>query len=73
VARYSGQPDYRVCPRDEKLTRPSFGYLQVELSVDDPQAYTEPWTVTLEQLIQVDTAMLEEICLDDERDVALYQ
>lgn len=57
----------------ERLTRPSFGYLQIELTVDDPKAYTEPWTVTLEQLIQVDTAMLEEICLDDERDVALYQ
>lgn len=56
----------------EKLTRPSFGYLQIELTVDDPKAYTKPWTVTLEHLIQVDTAMLEEICLDYERDVALY-
>ncbi len=57
----------------ERLTRPSFGYLEIELTVDDPKAYTEPWTVTLEHLIQVDTAMLEEICLDYERDVELYQ
>jgi len=57
----------------ERLTRPSFGYLQIELTVDDPKAYTEPWTVTLEHLIQVDTAMLEEICMDYERDVELYQ
>jgi hypothetical protein len=57
----------------EKLTRPSFGYLNIELTVDDPKAYTEPWTVTLEHLIQVDTAMLEEICMDYERDVELYQ
>jgi hypothetical protein len=56
----------------ERLTRPSFGYLQIELTVDDPKAYTKPWTVTLEHLIQVDTAMLEEICLDYEQDVALY-
>ena len=57
----------------ERLTRPNFGHLQIELTVDDPKAYTEPWTVTLEHLIQVDTAMLEEICLDYERDVELYQ
>jgi hypothetical protein len=56
----------------EKLTRPSFGILQIELTVNDPKAYTEPWTVTLEHLIQVDTAMLEEICMDYEQDVALY-
>jgi hypothetical protein len=29
--------------------------------------------VTIEMAAQVDTAMLEEICLDDEQDVRLYQ
>jgi hypothetical protein len=57
----------------ERLTRPSYGYLQIELTVDDPKAYTEPWTVTLEHLIQVNTAMLEEYCMDYEQDVALYE
>lgn len=57
----------------ERLTRPSFGYLKIELTVDDPKAYTEPWTVNLEHLIQVDTAMLEEICMDYEKDVELYE
>lgn len=57
----------------ERLTRPSYGYLQIELTVDDPKAYTEPWTVTLEHRIQVNTAMLEEYCMDYEQDVALYE
>lgn len=57
----------------ERLTRPSFGYLKIELTVDDPKAYTEPWTVSLEHLIQVNTAMLEEYCMDYEQDVALYE
>ena len=57
----------------ERLTRPDFGHLRIELTVDDPKAYTEPWTVTLEHLIQVDTAMLEEICMDYEKDVELYE
>jgi hypothetical protein len=57
----------------ERITRPSYGYLKIELTVDDPKAYTAPWTVTLEQLIQVNTAMLEEYCMDYEQDVALYE
>jgi hypothetical protein len=57
----------------ERLTRPSYGYLKIELTIEDPKAYTEPWTVTLEHLIQVNTAMLEEYCMDYEQDVALYE
>jgi hypothetical protein len=47
--------------------------MKIEITVDDPKAYTRPWTVTLEHLIQIDTAMLEEICMDYEKDVALYE
>jgi hypothetical protein len=57
----------------ERLTRPDYGHLEIELTVDDPKAYTKPWTVTLHHLIQVDTAMLEEICMDYEKDVELYE
>jgi hypothetical protein len=55
------------------LTRPNFGTLEIEITVDDPKAYTEPWTVMLEHAIVVDTQLLDEICLDDEQDVELYQ
>jgi hypothetical protein len=47
--------------------------MQVEIAVNDPKAYTKPWSVTIEMAIQVDTAMLEEICLDDEQDVRMYR
>jgi len=45
----------------------------VEIDVNDPKAYTRPWSVTIEMALQVDTQMLEEICLDNEQDVKLYQ
>jgi hypothetical protein len=57
----------------ERLTRPSFGRLNIELTVDDPMAYTRPWTVILEQAIVVDTQLLEEICLDNEQDVRMFE
>jgi hypothetical protein len=68
-----GSPVTETALVTERLTRQNFGHLEIELTVDDPTAYTEPWTVTLEHLVQVDTAMLEEICIDYERDVALYE
>jgi hypothetical protein len=37
--------------------------------VDDPGAYTRPWTVTLNQHIALDTDLLEYACLENEKDV----
>ena len=33
----------------ERIRRPDFGHLEIEVTVDDPLAYTKPWTVTLRQ------------------------
>lgn len=57
----------------ERLRRINLGLMTVEISVNDPKAYTKPWSVTIEMALQVDTQMLEEICLDNEQDVKLYR
>ncbi len=44
----------------EQIRRPDFGHLEIEVSVDDPKAYTKPWTVTLKQRIVVDTELIDE-------------
>jgi len=51
----------------ERISRPSFGYLLIEATVDDPKAYTRPWTINLRQKIVVDTELIEEICLENEK------
>lgn len=51
----------------ERIRRPDFGHLKIEVTVDDPRAYTAPWTVTLTQRIAVDTELIDEICLEYER------
>jgi hypothetical protein len=33
----------------ERIRRTDFGHLDIEVTVDDPKAYTKPWTVTLRQ------------------------
>jgi hypothetical protein len=51
----------------EQIRRPNYGHLEIEVTVDDPKAYTKPWTVQLKQRIVVDTELLDEICLENEQ------
>jgi len=47
--------------------------LEIEVTVNDPKAYTKPWTVTLKEAIQVDTELADEICLENEKSVQHMQ
>jgi hypothetical protein len=51
----------------EQIRRPDFGHLDIEVTVDDPKAYTKPWTVHLQQRIVVDTELVDEICAEGEQ------
>jgi hypothetical protein len=51
----------------ERIRRPDYGHLEIEVTVDDLKAYTKPWTVTLKQRIVVDTELVDEICLENEQ------
>ena len=51
----------------EEMRRPDFGHLQIQVTVDDPKAYTKPWTVPIKERLIADTELLDEVCLEDER------
>ena len=51
----------------EQIRRPDFGHLEIQVTVDDPKAYTKPWTVNLKQRIVVDADLIDEICLENEQ------
>ena len=51
-----------------RFHRKNFGRLEIELSVDDPKAYSRPWTVNLNQDIVLNTELLDYHCMDNERD-----
>jgi hypothetical protein len=52
----------------ERFHRPDFGHLDIELTIDDAKAYTQPWSVTLHQIIKVDTDLLDLVCSENEKD-----
>jgi hypothetical protein len=51
----------------EEIRRPDFGHLAIRVTVDDPRAYTTPWSVTLTQRIVVDAELIDETCLENEQ------
>jgi hypothetical protein len=69
----SGSPLTSAAHVTERFRRPNFGRLEIEVTVDDPKAYTRPWTVTLKQNIVLDTDLIEETCLENEEDTRLFK
>ena len=51
----------------EEIRRLDFGHLEIKATVDDPKAYTKPWTVTLRQRVVVDAELIDEVCLENEQ------
>jgi hypothetical protein len=70
---FNGSPLSDAARVTERFRRVDYGTLEIDVTVDDPKAYTEPWTVTLEQRIVLDTELIEEICLENEQDTRLFE
>ena len=51
----------------ERFRRPTFGRLEIDITIDDPTAYTRPWTVRVNQRLLADTELIEFVCLENEK------
>jgi hypothetical protein len=51
----------------ERFTRPNFGSLQIDVTVEDPKTYTKPFTVRVNHRLMADTDLIEFICSENER------
>jgi len=65
-----GSPMTSAAKVTEKFRRLNYGNLEIEITVDDPKAYTKPWTVKVNQRIYPETELIEFICED--RDATHY-
>jgi hypothetical protein len=53
----------------ERFRRRNFGHIDLQVTIDDPKAYTKPWTVALAGLDLVsDQELIESIC-ENEKDL----
>jgi hypothetical protein len=62
-----GSPLSGAATMIERIRRPNYGSLEIELTVDDPKVYTRPWTVSLKQTIALDMELIDEFCLENEK------
>jgi len=49
----------------ERFRRPSVGTLEIDVTIDDPKAYTRPWTVRVNQRLLPDTSLIEFVCQEN--------
>ena len=53
----------------ERFTRPELGKLVIEITIDDPGAYSKPWKVTETAQLAPGWELIEYICNENNRDV----
>jgi len=46
----------------ERYRRRDFGHMDIEITLNDPQVYARPWTVTLRAELIPNTDLLESVC-----------
>ena len=63
----NGSPYTEALKMTERFRRPNFGTLEIDITIDDPKAYTKPFTVRVNQRIMVDQEMIEFICNENEQ------
>ena len=63
----NGSPFTDALKMTERFRRPTFGTLQIDITIDDPKAYTRPFTVRVNQRLLVDQEMIEFICNENEK------
>ena len=65
--------DHGGLPASDKLTvierfrRPSYGRLEIELTINDPTYYTKPWNATTTAQLNPSTELFEFICNENEK------
>ena len=62
-----GSPMSDVAKMTERIRRPNYGTLELEITIDDPKNYTKPFTVNMSQNIELDTELVDEFCLENEK------
>jgi hypothetical protein len=63
----AGHPHSEALHVTERFHRRDFGHLDVEMTFDDPQTYTKPFTITIPHHLLADADIFEDFC-DNERD-----
>jgi hypothetical protein len=63
----NGSPYSQQAKFTERFRRLSYAQLQIDLTIEDPKAYTKPWTVRVDQRIVPDGELIEFVCNENQQ------
>lgn len=63
----NGSPYSQQAKFTERFRRLDYSHLQIDMTVDDPKAYTKPWTVRVDQRIVPDGELIEFVCNENQQ------
>ena len=67
-----GSPFTSTAKVTERFRRVNFGRLEIDITIDDPKAYTRPWTVRVNQRLAAGDELIEFVCNENERSSKHY-
>ena len=57
----------------ERFRRVNYGNLEIDVTIDDPKAYTRAWTAkTIRQSLMPDDELIEFVCAENEKSSAHF-
>jgi hypothetical protein len=65
---FAGHGHTEALRMTERYRRRDFGHMDLQVTLDDPQAYGKPFTVSAGGTLAADTELLEYVCLENEKD-----
>jgi hypothetical protein len=65
----NGSPLTDAAKITERFRRVNYGNLEIDVTVNDPKAYTKPWTVKVHESFVLNTELMDYICNENEKDL----
>ena len=62
-----GSPFTEKAKITERFRRLNYGTLEIDITIDDPKAYTKPFTVRVNQRLMPDQELIEFICAENQK------
>lgn len=66
----NGHPLTEAAHITERFRRHDYGHMDIQITIDDPKAYTKPWTITENPELLADTDLLESVCEENNKDAS---
>jgi hypothetical protein len=61
-----GSPLTDVATITERIRRVNYGRLETQVTINDPKAYTRPFTVTLNEYLEPASELMDFVCLEND-------